>query len=413
MAKVVIPAPYWGQPGHLGWVRVERFVRWLGAAGFGVVVVRAGSGDRSARRAWGTEITVRDPIAFYADLPAGSHAALPLRPKNLLRRYLAYLLFVPDPLVAWARRTATHPAVREAVSGADWVLASSPPESVHVAAYRLAERAGARLMVDMRDGWLDEPTVPLVPASRIQTTRHRRLEQRILRRAERIVVTSEIWHRLLTDRLPWTAQRAAVLTNAYPRLPPTLNGPRLPDDPVRSLTLLYAGKLSSSRGERRIEHLLEPIQRSVGESSRRGRLLFVGNLDQDERRQLGEWGGRLTGSGWSVEVRPPVSRDEALQLMAAADGLLLLSSSMASIPAKLFDYLAVRRPILAVAPRGSAVWQITADLPQVTVLALGDIASSGSWQDFVERCGASNVGYDLPAAYSEEHLQKRFLALFV
>ena len=412
MAKVVIPAPYWGQPGHLGWVRVERYVRWLAADGSEVVVVRAGSGDRSVRRAWGTEITVRDPIGFYTDLPPESVAAIPLRPKNPVRRHLAYLLLVPDPLVAWARRASRHPAVQEAGRGADWVLASSPPESVHLAAYRIAGSADARLLVDMRDGWLDEPTLPLIPASRIQTARHRRLEERILRRADRIVVTSEVWQRLLTDRLPWTARRVEVLTNASPELPqPALKDRRVADDPARAMTLLYAGKLFSSRSERRIEHLMEPIERGIRGSSSSGRLLFVGNLDVDEKRQLGVWRERLAATGWAVEVRPPVMREEALQLMAESDGLLLLSSSMASIPAKLFDYLAVRRPILAIAPRGSAVWHIAGDLSQVTLLPIGATDCSSSFQDFVERCGAADAEWDLPGNFSEEYLKGRFLAL--
>jgi hypothetical protein len=413
MVKVVLPAPYWGQPGHLGWIRVERFVRWLDEDGFEVVIVRAGSRDRTEDRPWGTEITVRDPIGFFADLPSQSYTAIPLRRKNLLRRYLAYLLLVPDPVVAWARRAATHPYVLESARGTDWVLASSPPESVHVAAYRLAEATDARLMVDLRDGWLDEPTLPLVPASRIQTARHRRLEARILRRAERIVVTSEAWRRLLTGRLPWTAGRTSVLTNAYPEPPlPTRSESSASEKPDRPVTLLYAGKLFSSRSERRIEHLLEPIEHGIGHTLRCGRLLFVGNLDEDERSQLMEWGERLVGFGWTVEIRPPVSRDEALQLMASADGLLLLSSSMASIPAKLFDYLAVQRPILAVAPRHSEVWQAGSDLPQVSLVALGDVDSTDSCDHFMEQCCVTGRTYDLPADYSESFLRDRFLALF-
>jgi len=413
MAKVVVPAPYWGQPGHLGWVRVERFVRWLGEEGLDVVVVRAGSRDRTARRPWGTELTVRDPIGFFSDLSPESHKAIPLRPKSLLRRYLAYLLLVPDPVVVWARRAGTHPAVLTAARGAGWVLASSPPESVHVAAYRLAESIAARLLVDLRDGWIDEPTLPLIPASRVQTARHSRLEARILQRAERIVVTSEGWRQLLNTRLPWTAERTSVLTNAYPESPlPPGDGPPEQDDPERPLTLLYAGKLFSSRGERRIEHLLEPVEGAIRRSSRSGRLVFVGNLDEDERKQLVEWDGRLTGSGWAVEVRAAVSRDQALRLMASADGLLLLSSSMASIPAKLFDYLAVQRPILAVAPRGSEVWQICSELPQVTLVALGEAGSTEPCDNFVEQRLGSAVTYRLPDDYTERHLRARFLEFF-
>jgi hypothetical protein len=350
-------------------------------------VVRAGSEDRVESSPWGSEITVRDPIGFYRDLPDGAFEAIPLRRKSWLRRYLAYLLLVPDPLVVWSRRAVHHRAVVEAARNADWVMASSPPESVHVLASRLSHNIRARLMVDLRDGWLDEPTIPMLPSSHVQVARHRRMENSILRRADRIVVTSETWRRLLTDRIPATAGKTAVLTNACPdTLAPT--GGRAPsgDDPHRPLTLLYAGKLHSSRRERRTEHLLRPIHRAVREASSTGQLVFVGNLDDDERSDLRSWGERLRDTGWTVEVRPPVGREQARELMAEADGLLLLSSSTASIPAKLFDYIAARRPILAAAHRGSEVWEVGNRVRQLTLVDIAGCESTAAVRGFLAQC---------------------------
>jgi hypothetical protein len=43
--KAMIFAPFWGQPGHVGNHRVDRFVRWLAEDGYAVVIVRAGDAD--------------------------------------------------------------------------------------------------------------------------------------------------------------------------------------------------------------------------------------------------------------------------------------------------------------------------------------------------------------------------------
>ena len=43
--KIMIIAPFWGHPPHLGIIRVDRFVRWLSAQEVQIVVVRAGLGD--------------------------------------------------------------------------------------------------------------------------------------------------------------------------------------------------------------------------------------------------------------------------------------------------------------------------------------------------------------------------------
>lgn len=411
MTAVVVPAPYWGQPGHLGWIRVERFVRWLGQKGVQSIVVRAGLTDSAEGTTFGELITVRDPIGFFGDPPAGRRAALPPRPTNRLRRVIAYLLMVPDPVVAWARRAAAHPLALEAAHGASVVLASSPPESVHVAAAGLARRLGARLVMDLRDGWLDEPMIPLLRASAAQRLRHRRLEARLLGQADRVLVTSEAWRRLLAARLPAVADRIAVVTNCYPQARNVPAGMREGEGGGGPLTLLYAGKFFSSRSERRIEELFGPLLDGIkAAAGGAGRVRVVGNLVAEERTALASWSRRLEEHGWRVEVRPPVDHETVLELMGSADGLLLLSSSMASLPAKLFDYLASGRPILAVAPQDSAVWEVSRSLRQVWTADPGAPDAARVAAGFLAACSQPGVEADLPERFSEAFVRRRFLS---
>lgn len=406
--KVLIVAPYWCDTQHLGHVRVERFVRWLAEAGMQVVLIAGGEHDQRCEEPRGTLITLRDPLRIYRERRRQSATVPASRP---LLRWLAYALLSPDPGIAWAWRAARHPLVMEHCADVRLVLSSSFPESSHVAAARLARRCAAPLVIDMRDGWLDEPMKPFLRQSSLRRMREARLERSILRQAATIIVTSGHWQQLLAQRLPFTASKTVVLTNAYPVgcNPAESTSTYIEQPSGHALTLLYAGRIFTSRAERRIEHLLAPLLAGLQNTASNGRLLFVGNLAQAELDALGAWRARFRLAGWEIETRPPVSRYSALELMQQADGLLLLSSSQASIPAKLFDYLCAQRPILALTPTASAVAELAPQIRQLFALDYRD-AAVPIVANFIDAC-RGGMDFDLPAQFDEAWLRAAFLAI--
>ena len=140
-----------------------------------------------------------------------------------------------------------------------------------------------------------------------------------------------------------------------------------------------------------------------------GRVVFVGNLDRDERTCLEGLTGALIALGWTLEVRPAVPRVEALRLIGSADGMLLLSSSMASLPAKLFDYLPSGRPILMVAPEGSAVWEVAEELPQAVPVSGGGSHAIVAVRSFLARCQEPDPEWAVPESFSEDYVRAVFL----
>lgn len=403
----MIVAPYWLNPQHLGAIRIERFVRWLAEAGVDLVVIAGGRTAGCRSESWGTLISIPDPLGIYrepAPLPTGT--AGPRRP---FLRWLAYGLLSPDPGVIWAWRAARHPLAIEHCRDADLVLSSSFPESAHVAAAKLAARSGARLVIDMRDGWLDEPMKPILATSRLRQLREGALERRILGRASTIFVTSEQWRSMLIGRLPNLSAKTEVLTNAYP----VVSSDQVATDAAvrpanRSLQLLYAGRLYTSRAERRIDDLLTPLLHGLRESAAHGTLSFVGNLSSQEVEELASWRPAYASAGWQIEVSGcAVPRREAIQLMRNADGLVLLSSSHASIPAKLFEYIIARRPILAVTPGGSAVACLAPVLGQLFTLDHRK-PEANTVGAYIAACRNDLQG-DLPEKFDECCLKSVFL----
>lgn len=402
MKKVVIFAPFWRQANHVGNLRVDRFVRWLAADGYHVVMIRAGSMDQVRDESWGTEITVRDPVGLYREADAYG-AQPPMRKPNKLRRALSYWLFNPEVGVVWARVAARHPAVLQAASGADFILSSSPPESAHVGAWKLSRRLGLPHIADMRDGWLDEPLKPMLRTSVFRRWQEGRLEARILRDASAIQVTSMVWQELLCERLPELAGKVTVLTNGYP--------PAMPEVMRAEMTrkntgpvLVHAGRFFGSMLTRSPGLLLQPLLEGIRHQASQGTVKLIGALSTDELAIIKHFEASFAEQGWHIECPGSLPRAELLKVLSQADGLLLLSETFAAIPAKLFEYIPAGRPILAVTGRNSATWRICEQLPQVTLVETRAPKNELTFIEYLNAVSNGDFRCICPDEFSEAHL---------
>lgn len=404
--KAIIFAPFWRQEGHVGNNRVDRFVRWLSEDGYTVVIVRAGSTDGKRQESWGQEITVRDRMGLYRDVMSGAATIGPPRKPNKVRRALAYWLFNPDPTVFWARAAAKDPAVLRAMKGASFILSSSPPESAHVGAWMLSRRMGVPHIVDMRDGWLDEPLKPILYSSALRRWLEGRMEARILRDAKAIQVTSDVWQELLCKRMPDLRAKVQVLTNGYPQHMSEPQ-PRLPKGPDQELVLIHAGRFLGSSLSRSPALLLGPLLQNLSRLPTKGVIRLIGLLSDDELKLIAPFKPQFQKIGWHIECPGSMPRDELLKLLPQADGLLLLSASYAAIPSKLFEYIPAGRPIFVVTEMESAVWKICERLPQVHLKKV-DMDN----QDFnvnFENSFYLTEQYIAPPEFSEKLLSQKFL----
>jgi hypothetical protein len=102
-------------------------------------------------------------------------------------------------------------------------------------------------------------------------------------------------------------------------------------------------------------------------------LVFAGRRTSTQEALL----GRLEGLPCRVVTHPYLDHNGAVDLVRSADGLCVLLSDVAGaervVPAKLFEYLAAKRPIWAIAPRGE-VWDLLHDYPAANLLAPTDVA---------------------------------------
>ena len=402
--KAVLFAPFWRQPGHIGNNRVERFVRWLAEDGYQVIVIRGGSADSEQSTPWGLELTVRDPAGLYRDNVAASGFAP--QGGNPLKKWLkaiGHRLLNPDPSIIWARRAMHHPRVHERVQGAAFILSSSPPESPHVGASYLARKFAIPHIVDMRDGWLDEPLKPLLKTSALRRWQEGRLEARILAHARAILVTSTSWKQHLCTRFPAFADKISEITNGYPASQPDSTPPA----EGQPLILMHTGRFSASDSRRTPEAVLLPLLEALQADTSSGQIRLIGALSAEENGRIDGMAQDFARHHWRIERTGNIPRAELLQELTQAHGLLLVSSSQSALPSKLFEYIPTRRPILAVTEAGSATGQLCRDLPQAFVVEPGrpDIAVIRA---FLSASRQANPPASVPEQYGEPALRETF-----
>jgi hypothetical protein len=356
--KVLIVSFAFPPSNVIGAVRVGKFARYLDCRSHDVRVLTADFGeDRSlpleisSDRVVYTEYRERQHwvdwvargLRGLTTVPGGGR--LPSPPpqdgaavrsfRQTLRRHYLGLIQIPDMRVDWIR--AAVPAGRQLIK--KWkpeiIFASAPPYTGLIVASRLARAFDIPWVADLRDLWVDNPYYSEPGWRRLIDAM---LERHILRRAATLVTVSPIWAEQLRQRL---GKATAVVYNGYAEedFPP--RAPRV--DTREILTIRYLGSIY--RGFRDPSALFSAIALLPDQLRTRIKVEFFS--DEGDAILEAATARRVESA---VAIKPRIPYRQALELQMESDVLLLLQSNdqrdEGNLPAKLFEYLYARRPIL-------------------------------------------------------------------
>jgi Glycosyl transferase 4-like domain len=255
--------------------------------------------------------------------------------RQTLRRQYYGLVHIPDMRADWIKIAVR--AGRRLIEGwrPDVIFASAPPFSGLIVASRLARAFDIAWVADFRDLWIDNPYYG-EPGWRRPIDAM--LERRTLRNAARLVTVSPIWAGHLHRR---HGKAAEVVYNGYVEedFPPIASC----IEPGEVLTIRYMGSIY--RGFRDPSTLFAAIGLLPETLRNRVRVEFYSDAGD---AVLAAAAAHCVSD--SITVRPRIPYRHALELEMQSDVLLLLQSNdrrdEGNLPAKLFEYLYVRRPIL-------------------------------------------------------------------
>lgn len=345
MRKVLVVAWYYPPLGGAGVQRTVKHVKYLPQSGWQPVVLtgpalRAGLNDATLLEDLDQAPTVHRTRALL--LPA----ALPWRVHHALTRWL----LVSDEQAGWYpfALAAASDLIRR--GGIDAIYTTSTPYTAHLVGLRLKQRFGLPWVADLRDPWSDNTAIR--PPTAWHRQRIRRWEQQVISAADRVTLVSEPMAQDFRAAYPQVEpQRFLFLPNGFDwdDFAHTEPAGRQPG----RMGIVYSG---SFYGQRSSQPFLDAL-RNVLDSDNLPRaaihVRLVGNVGQATIDQV-----TALGLGDVVEATGYLAHRQSVAYVLGADVLLLMIApgpgSAGVLTGKIFEYLAARRPILALTPPSAA-----------------------------------------------------------
>jgi glycosyltransferase involved in cell wall biosynthesis len=285
----------------------------------------------------------------------------PIQEKGALQKIFArvwrrYLCFI-DPYTGWLLPAFVKGLNILRKHKIQAIIVSGPPFSPVVTALFLCKIARIKLIIDYRDPWTTHPwTIQRFQGNRLFKKLNCFLERIAVKSADALVFCSRKMKDVSFQALrKYTSAEFYVVHNGFN-----------PNNNIQPLfleqntkTLLYAGNFY---GDRRINLLLDSIFELVktGVISRHDLCIHIfSRLREHDKAFISQH-----SIGDIIKLHIPVDYYTILRYMKGADILFLPSgiSVKYALPYKFFDYLSVRRPILALVPKDSAVASLMSEV---------------------------------------------------
>ena len=361
--KVLLISWYFPPHNDIAAIRVGKLARFLTRRGHDVRVLT--TRKREPDRSLTVEIPEQHVIAGdWYDIDKLAHPVTAWRKANpeiassnvadkwqqskfelYLRRHFSgfynSLFFFPDRYVGWYPRLVKDGIALLREWQPDVIYATGPPFSTFLGASRLARKHGIPWIAEFRDRWTDDP---YFPPPKWRARLDIALESWLIRSASALVTVSPPWVEFYKQK---HAKNTVLAYNGFASEDFPTEALDSDPGPVRIVHMgtVYAG--------RRDPQPLFQALATGGFDPKDVRVCFYGR-GLSFIRQIAE---RL-GVEAFVELHPPVPYKESVEIQRRADVLLLLQwnnpREQGNVPAKLFEYLAVRRPILGI---GLAEWR--------------------------------------------------------
>ncbi len=277
-----------------------------------------------------------------------------------MRQWFSQWFVTPDSRVGWIA-----PAVRAGLDTArrlrpDVIYSTSPYNSAHLIAMILARWCRVPWVADFRDPWRDNPFRNR--GSWTVECWDDLLEWAVLGSADHVICNTPTMTRRLCWRRPFVARKSSTIPNGFDA--GLLRGvaPKrvAPSD---TFTLAHAGQFYGPRSPVIWFRALRWALDRTAELAGKVRMVLVGS-ESFEGRRLDDI-TREAGVHRNVTVLGRKTHRETLSYLAGSDALMLAGSdgpgSELQVPNKLFEYLAIRKPIVATCAATSPIVQILRD----------------------------------------------------
>lgn len=413
MKKVLIITYYWPPSGGAGVQRWLKFSKYLPKNGWQPIVYTPENPDFSLQdsslekdipnEAVILKTKIWEPYSLYKSLlgkkgesaNAGFFASDRKSWKQKLSIYIRGNFFIPDPRVFWVKPSIKYLLKYLKDNPVDAIVSTGPPHSMHLIALGIKKKnPGLKWIADFRDPWTDIDFYNELNLSLRSDRKHHKLEEVVVNNASKVVTVSDNWAKKLEQNYN---REINVITNGFDKDDFKEISGHAPSE----ITLVHLGSMNKDRNPHSLWKLISDLKKEKVFIY----VELIGSIDETVVKSINE--NEIKDQ---VHHIPYLNHEEALKKASEASCLLLCVNNtpnlMGVIPGKLFEYLALNKPILNIGPVDGDSAKIISDTNSGTTVDFKSIEDLKTFLLDLKPLESRNV-----AKYSRENLTKRMTDL--
>jgi glycosyltransferase involved in cell wall biosynthesis len=326
--------------------------------------------------------------------------------KNRLSVFIRGNFLIPDPRKFWIKPSVKFLTKYLEEHPVDLIVSTGPPHSMHLIALGLKKQYDIPWIADFRDPWTDIDFYHKLRLTRWADKTHRKLEMRVLESADHVVTVSPNCAKDLT-KVP--GKRVEVIYNGYD-----------PEDfkdlstvPVKEFSIAHFGAFNRDRNPSTLWRVLGILAKENGAFKEKLVIRLIGQTDNSVVQDIVKNG--LENNLIQTEHLP---HKKGLEELARSQVLLLpvnvAPNAKGILPGKMYEYMALKRPILAIGPADADFARI---LDETKAGIAVDISDSEGIKSALENFftlfkeGQLHVQSTSTDQFSRKALAKKFIAL--
>jgi len=362
MKKVLIITYYWIPSGGAGVQRWVKFAKYLRQYGWEPIIYTPEnpeypSIDHSFEKDISSDIKVIktpiwEPYNVYRNLTGKKNQAINAGFisenkkqgwKDKLSIWIRGNFLIPDPRRFWIKPSVRFLSEYLKANPVDAVITTGPPHSMHLIGMGLKKNFPSLPWVaDFRDPWTNIDFYKDLNLTCLADKIHHKLEREVLQKADTVLVVSR---GMEEEFAPMKPKKLKVITNGYDESDVQVDTLALD----AKFSISHIGTLNAARNPRTVWKVLSEICAENIDFKKDLQIQLVGKVDFSVLEDI-----RNSGLQEQLLKIDYLTHSEAIAKQNTSQVLLLLINQSGNakgiLTGKFFEYLAAKRPILAVGP---------------------------------------------------------------
>ncbi len=310
--------------------------------------------------------------------------------------------FIPDARKFWIRPSVKYLTGYLKNNPVDAIISSGPPHSMHLIALQLKKKLHIPWVADFRDPWTNIDYYPELLLTPFADRKHHRLEKSVVTMADCVLTVGS---KMTEEFQLMGAKRVETITNGFD----TADYDEKPVSLDKEFTIAHFGTINKARNPQVLWEALTRLLKTNSELDKYLKLKFIGRLDTSVVSSLQE-----TGLIKYLDKTDFIQHNEVVTKERQSQILLLLINNTPNaegiLTGKFFEYLAAKRPILAIGPTKGDVANILNDSKAGKIAGFNDADNLVSileeyFRNFMQ--GSLNVNTDNINTYSRFELTRK------